>query len=145
MMTLDDIGQVLARLQRTDVTECEIQDGAQLLRVKFAARNAVLQKPTSTPIDSPISLKPSTLTIAAPSSGLYRPLHPLSSASAASGSTVRCGDHVGYVEVDSVFCAVVAPASGRLLSTLLQEGELIGFGQPVAELDSGESTDNEDA
>jgi biotin carboxyl carrier protein len=57
------------------------------------------------------------------------------------------GEHVGYVEIDSVFSAIVSPANGTVTRILLQEGELAGYGQPAIELDvrEAEGTGNHNA
>jgi biotin carboxyl carrier protein len=135
MMTMDDIAQLLARLQRTDVTECEIQYGTQSLRVRFAEKKSQSQQPPlQTSAGEGFHAEPLTLTIAAPATGRFHATHPLAIPNQSDNLTLRRGDHIGYVEVDSVFCAVVAPKSGSLQSTLMQEGRVAGYGQAIAEL-----------
>lgn len=131
-MTMDDIAQLLARLQKSDVTECEIQYETQSLRLKFAREVSQSQQQASR--GDGLQMAPTTLTIAAPATGRFRATHPLGNPDQSDSLTVRRGDHIGYVEVDSVFCAVVAPASGSLQSMLIQEGQVAGYGQAIAEL-----------
>lgn len=135
MMTMDDVAQLLARLQKTDVTECEIQYGTQSLRLKLAKGGSqTQQQPLQTSRGDGLQMEPLTLTIVAPATGRFRVTHPLGRPTQSDILTLRRGDHIGYVEVDSVFCAIVAPASGSLQSTLMQEGQVAGYGQAIAEL-----------
>ncbi|USU18884.1 biotin/lipoyl-containing protein [Paraburkholderia fungorum] len=136
MMTLDDISQVLARLERTDITECEIHDGSQSFRVNFARRGDQPSSclPVAAQEDRTTTTLASSITVAAPAAGNFRSTHPLTASSITDGTVVQRGDHVGYVEVDSVFCAVTAPIHGRLQSFSRKEGQLTGFGEAVAEL-----------
>jgi biotin carboxyl carrier protein len=143
---MDDIAQLLARLQKTDVTECEIQYGTQCLRLKFAKEvSRAQQQPLQTWRDDGLPIQPLTLTIAAPATGRFRATHPLGNPTQSDILTLRRGDHIGYVEVDSVFCAVVAPSSGSLQSTLMQEGQVAGYGQAIAELKPSELPGDENA
>lgn len=147
MLTLDDISQVLARLEQTDVTACEIQDGSQSFSVKFARRGDRLPHcvPVAAQEARTAMTSPSGVTVAAPATGYFRPAHPLTASNITDGTAVRRGDRIGYVEVDSVFCAVTAPTSGCLHSIQAKDGQLIGFGEAVAELNPMKPGSEDDA
>ncbi|MGF6767957.1 biotin carboxyl carrier protein [Paraburkholderia sp. GAS199] len=135
-MTLDDIDRILTRLDATDVTECVIENGSETLRVKFdratdRVSDAIQTKPAA------VAVEARTAVANAPASGLFRSVHPLVHEDKGDGSAtcaVRAGQHVGYVEVDSIFCAILAPADGIRKTVLVDEGELIGYGQTIVEL-----------
>lgn len=135
-MTLDDIDRILTRLEATDLTECVIESGTETLRVKFDRAAA----PVSSAVQaSPaaVAVEPATTTANAPATGLFRRAHPLindETGEDGAKCAVRAGQHVGYVEFDSIFCAILAPADGIRKTVLVDEGELIGYGQTVVEL-----------
>lgn len=134
MMTMDDIALLLARLQKTDVTECDIQYGTQFLHLRFSEEVGQSQpRPLQTSRVEALQTEPLTLAIVAPATGRFRAAHPLGSPAQSDMLTLRRGDPIGYLEIDSVFCAVVAPAAGSLQSTLMQEGQVAGYGQAVAQ------------
>lgn len=147
MMTLDDISKVLARLERTDVTECEIQAGVQSFRVKFARGSEPVSAgfPVAAQEDRTTTTPPSSVAIVAPAAGHFRSTHPLSASNITDGMAVRRGDAIGYIEVDSVFCAVTAPGSGCLQSFSVEEGQLTGFGDAVALFNPSKPGDEDDA
>jgi biotin carboxyl carrier protein len=138
-MTVDDINLILAALGPTDVTECEIVDGESTLRLSFdrATHHTQASVPSeSTPYSKPDQQQ--VIVLKTPSTGAFRRPHPLDDPTSADTS-VQVGDHVGYVEIDSVFSAIVSPANGTVKRILLQEGELAGYGQPAIELDVREA------
>ncbi|WP_204117391.1 hypothetical protein [Paraburkholderia sp. C35] len=136
---MDDIAQFLARLQKTDVTECEIEYGAQFLRLKFEKEvSQAQQQPMQNSVGEALQTEPVTLTIAAPATGRFRATHPLVSPAQSDIVMLGRGDPIGYVEIDSVFCAVLAPTSGSLLSTSMPEGQVVGYGQAIGQLKPSE-------
>ncbi|MGF6977587.1 biotin carboxyl carrier protein [Paraburkholderia sp. JPY465] len=134
-MTLDDINLVLVALKATDVTNCEIVDGVSTLRLSFdrQARSAPVRETSETAVH-PARVKQETLLIRTPNSGVFRHSHPLDDPGN-NNRAVQLGQHVGYVEIDSVYCAIVSPANGTVNRVLLQECEVAGYGQPAVELD----------
>jgi len=127
-MTLDDIGRIVARLETTEVTECVIEHGDERLRIRLARGSESVREA------EPVSVRPETVIVKTSTFGTFRRTHPLAVVEQTVGSPVQCGEHLGYLEIDSVLCAIVAPTDGILQRNLLQGGELVGYGQPVAEL-----------
>jgi biotin carboxyl carrier protein len=60
--------------------------------------------------------------------------HPLSSDGFRNPGEVRRGQHLGYLEIDSILTAIVSPADGAALTLCSTEGALVSFGQAVAEV-----------
>jgi biotin carboxyl carrier protein len=132
-MTLDDIDRILTRLETTDITECVIEHDAETLRVRFD-RTAASVLGVVHASATAVAVEPETVGVKTPATGFFRHAHPLVVSEPDSGCAVRCGQHLGYVELDSVFCAIVAPADGTPKAILIDEGELVGYGQTVVEL-----------
>ena len=133
-MTFDDIDCILARLETTDVTECQIEHGAQTLRLVFdrGTRSGSSSLPDLTERPT-VDAAPHTVVVKSPAIGVFRMAHPLASARI-DNSLVRCGQHIGYLEIESVLCPILVPADGALHAMLLEEGEIAGYAQPVAEI-----------
>jgi len=133
-MTFDDIDGILARLETTDVTKCEIEHGTQTLRLVFdrIAYSSSSNLPGLTEQPA-VDAAPDTVVVRSPAIGVFRKAHPLASGRI-DNSWVRCGQHIGYLEIESVLCPIIVPADGALHALLLQEGELAGYAQPVAEV-----------
>ncbi|KXU82324.1 hypothetical protein CI15_32765 [Paraburkholderia monticola] len=135
-MILADIAIILNRLEATTVTECAIEEGATSVRIKFDRISGPHSRlhTAETTFNNTASVNPETCVVRAPSTGVLRLTHPLSSGRHESPSEVRQGQHLGYLDVDSVLTAIVSPTDGATLTLLSTEGELIGFGQPIAEV-----------
>lgn len=135
-MTIDDIARIIARLEKTDVTECVVEHGTETLCIKFDRTTKFVSDagPRSSTSASAAAVGPETLSLKTPGTGFFRHEHPLAVGGLPAGTFARSGQHVGYVEVDSVFCAVVTPVDGIPQRSLVAEGELVGFGQTVCEL-----------
>jgi biotin carboxyl carrier protein len=121
------------------VTECEIVDGESTMRLRFD--RAAHQTQVSVPSESTTHSEPDqqqVIVLKTPCTGAFRRPHPLDDPTSADTS-VQVGDHVGYVEIDSVLSAIVSPANGTVKRIILQEGELAGYGQPAIELDVREA------
>jgi biotin carboxyl carrier protein len=133
-MTFDDIDCILTRLETTGVTECEIEHGAQTLRLVFDRVTYSVSSNSPDLTGQPaVDAAPDTVMVRSPAIGIFREAHTLASGQI-DKSLVRCGQHIGYLEIDSVLCPILAPADGALHAMLLQEGELTGYAQPVAEI-----------
>jgi biotin carboxyl carrier protein len=78
--------------------------------------------------------EPETLTVKTSATGIFRQTHPLAASTQSDAPSVRYGQHIGYLEIDSVFCPISAPADGVLKTILPQDGKHVGYGQPVAEI-----------
>jgi len=137
-MTLDDISRILVTLEATDVTECEIEHGTQSLRVTFdRTLDSDAGQWVSSTAASPVSAAPDTpdtIVVKSQATGIFRLRHPLLAAERIEVRNVRCGQPIGYLEIDSVFCAIHAPTDGVLKTILLEDGERVGYGQAVAEI-----------
>lgn len=75
-------------------------------------------------------------TITSPSIGVFTPSHPLAAEPyAAAGSVVRAGEIVGLLSIGPVLLPVEAPCTATVRRVLLQEGALVGFGDPLFEIE----------
>ncbi|MCI3208734.1 MULTISPECIES: biotin/lipoyl-containing protein [Pandoraea] len=147
-MTLDDIGQILATLEASDVTECEMTSGAHSLRVRFdralppmaagdgsigstgiaTSANAVAEAVHASGLP--------TTPIKATATGVLRLTHPLADTPLATGANVNAGQRVAYLDVDGVLSPVVSPVDGVILSVPAADGDWVAYGTPIADVHS---------
>ncbi|ODP32180.1 biotin/lipoyl-containing protein [Pandoraea sp. ISTKB] len=142
-MTLDDIGQILATLEASDVTECEMTSGAHSLRVRFdRALPTVVADDGSMGIATSANVVAEavhasgspTTPIKATATGVLRLTHPLADTPLATGANVNAGQSVAYLEVDGVLSPVVSPVDGVILSVPAADGDWVAYGTPIADV-----------
>ncbi|CAE6881168.1 MULTISPECIES: hypothetical protein [Paraburkholderia] len=140
-ITFDDIERIVARLERSDITECEYEHGSVKLKLRFdrsqwpsnvRARDDGKRGADSAPGSAPSR---EVLEIRSPGTGVFYRTHPLIEASLfAQENMAELGQQIGYLEIDSVLSAVIAPAKGHLGPPNLRDGEIAGYGQVLMSL-----------
>lgn len=138
-MTLDEIGQIVATLDASDITECEITSGAHALRVRFdrtvlVAGASALVVTGADNGGSHLPTSPSLQTIRASAAGVVRLMHPLAPVSLVTGAPVKAGQVLAYLEIDSVLCAVVSGVDGIVQTIHVEEGARVGFGALIVDV-----------
>ena len=83
---------------------------------------------------------PDTIVVKTQATGIFRLRHPLLATERIEDGNVRRGQPIGYLEIDSVFCAIDASTDGVLKTLLLEDGEHAGYRQAVAEIHSERSS-----
>jgi len=83
-------------------------------------------------------------TIISPSIGVFTSSHPLAPKPyVAPGTAVRAGDIVGLLSIGPVLLPVEAPCAGTVRRVLSKEGALVGFGDPLIEIEPMEGQDED--
>ena len=134
-MNADELASLVARLERAGASELAYKDGARTLTLRFvdaaeplidAHRTSVM---TSTNIPASPGQRKEVLSAA---TGTFSRRHPL--APHESIDAVKQGDHVGYLTIDSVLSAIISPVDGIAGDPLVDDGETVGYGHAVLEL-----------
>jgi acetyl-CoA carboxylase biotin carboxyl carrier protein len=127
-MSYDAIERTVRRLERAQVATFEYQDENVCLRLTLGGANPV-QASAGIKVGKP----PETVRTSA--AGVFTSSHPVSNEDAiAPGASVRAGQVVGYLEVGPVLRAVTASRDGVIGRRLVDNGTLVGWGQPLFEL-----------
>lgn len=134
-MHTEALAALAATIERAGVTELTYRDGPEVLTLRFDGTNAPARgepaerEPSLAPPASPIAGR---LDILANATGSFCRTHPL--ADEAPAEPVRQGDHVGYLAVESVLSAIIAPTDGKAAEQLAEDGKTVGYGQAVVAL-----------
>lgn len=134
MLTQDDLDRLIDAMRQNGVTSLNIEghDGkgaATKLRLALAAVSRAPSEPT--PSDNARRIP-----VSSPGIGTYAPrgegdgLDTLTT-----GAAVAQDEVLGYVARGAVRMPLVAPASGHLICADVESGTLIGYGDPVFELE----------
>ena len=127
-MSYDAIERTVRRLERARVATFEYQDENVCLRLTLGGAN---------PVQASAGIKAykSAETGKASAAGIFTSSHPVSNEDTmASGAPVRAGQIVGYVQVGPVVRPVIASRDGVIGRRLVDNGTLVGAGQPLFEL-----------
>ena len=119
-VTAEQLGNVLALLAGSDITALDVTLGATRLSLRRAAT-----PPTAAPLTPPVVVdEPSSLAIASPLVGIFRP-------SVAPGEAVASGQSIGAIEALGMPTSVDAPHGGTVDQLLVENGSPVEFGQPL--------------
>ncbi|CAJ0796844.1 hypothetical protein [Ralstonia holmesii] len=138
-MQIEDIKTLIEQLDATPIREFEYTHGAEALRLVFSRQPAIAQGENGTA--SAMALQADTVVrqavvIRAQNVGIYTRGHPLGDMPPASqGDLVLEGQHLGYISVASVVSAVQAPCRGRFGRHIVQDGCVVGYGDPLVEME----------
>ena len=127
-MSYDAIERTVRRLERARVATFEYQDENVCLRLTLGGAN---------PVQASAGIKAykSAETGKASAAGIFTSSHPVSNEDAiVPGASVRAGQIVGYLEVGPVVRPVIASRDGVIGRRLVDNGTLVGAGQPLFEL-----------
>lgn len=134
-MNTEELASLATRLERAGVSELTYRDGARTLTLRFGdvvvplcASNRMTEKTSAVVATQPAKHN----AVLSAATGTFSRRHPL--ATDASGDSVKQGDHVGYLSIDSVVSAILAPADGMAGNPLVDDGETVGYGDAVLEL-----------
>lgn len=136
-MKTEEIASLVAGLERAGASELSYSDGTQTLTLRFAEAAGQAAHLVEEPVKTNVLIKPSLTKhkdILSSATGAFSRVHPL--AADAFSDAVRQGDHVGYLTIDSVSSAIIAPADGRTGNQLVDDGKTVGYGDAVLELHS---------
>lgn len=127
-ISYDAIERTVRRLERAQVATFEYQDENVCLRLRLGSAGPVQAS-------AGIKTEKSAETGRTSAAGIFTSSHPVSNEDAmASGTPVRAGQIVGYVQVGPVVRPVTAPRDGVIGRRLVDNGTLVGAEQPLFEL-----------
>lgn len=132
-MNVEVLSSLVAALERAGISTCSYREGSETLTLRFGHAAHPL------PLASPETLShvplgdgaPAKLEVLSNGTGSFSRSHPLAERAS---EQVRQGDHIGYLTVESVLSAIVAPIDGLATAQLTEDGGTVGYGQPVLEL-----------
>lgn len=130
-MSVDELAVLIEQLQGRGIARCEYETRQGSVVLVFAAPDATAVVATAqTP--APASL---AITVDAPKAGHFLAMHPLQGSALASvGEPVEAGAIIGFIQVGETLEPVEAKAAGVMAGYCAAEGELVGYGAPIARL-----------
>ena len=128
MAAQEDLDRLVDAMIANGVTHLDVEGDGMAFRLTLGAT-----PPAATPAAQPSAPKipAQSMTI-----GTFRPrgdddgLAPLTK-----GAQIKLGDVLGYVAQEAVRLPVIAPVTGRLVSTPPDQGTLLGYGDVIFELE----------
>ena len=144
VISIKQLQRLVRLLDRSDVSELELRrpgDGTRLvLRKVKASKPGDQQGMTSTPGAISAAPPPETKhTVISLLVGIFHgAAKPKGKPLVAVGDYVKVGQHVAAIESLNVINEVEAPAAGRIIELLVQEGQPVEYGQPLMTIDSAE-------
>lgn len=128
-MNVDEIQALAEYLRATGIAGCDLQSADFSLHIRLGTSP---RKAEHTALAGVMSVREREASVLASRAGVFRIRHPLLKepvAIAAEGQTI------GYLQVERVLSPIVAPCAGHVVA-LVQEGTLVGYGEPVFEMRS---------
>lgn len=141
-MNIQDIERLVALMDSANIGEIELRHGAETLHLRFSRPPAHIDLPRhgdtiGTGVSTASSSETPKTIVRAPAVGTFSRAHPLLDTPALqAGDRVSEGQHVGYIGVESVLCAVLSPGSGKLGQQIAQDGELVGYADALIEIET---------
>jgi len=144
---LDRIRKLLQLMEKFDVSEINLQNDDESWKIRRGPRVAYAQ-PTSAPqfsmptaamspsaapaATAAAPAAPAGITINAPTVGtFYAAASPEDAAFVSVGSVVKPDTTICMIEAMKVFNEIKAEKSGRVVEILVENGEAVGFNQPL--------------
>ncbi|OUM02788.1 acetyl-CoA carboxylase biotin carboxyl carrier protein [Variovorax sp. JS1663] len=135
MKSPEQVQELAAWLAATDIGLLELRTPGGVLRLGRTDGSAggVVQ------LDAQDEDASHACTVAAPSVGVFLHAHPLLAVPLARlGERVSAGQPVGLVQIGPLLLPVNAPQSGVPIGLLVPNGQAVGFGTPLVELQPDE-------
>lgn len=125
-----EIGRLMKLLSSTDVEECDIQNGEYSISIKRAAA-------PSGPIDraaedSAPADEEEAAAVLSTAVGVFHRSESSESGVVGPGARVKAGEVIGVIEVMGVPHPVLATLDGTIDAFLVEDGEAVEYGQPIA-------------
>jgi biotin carboxyl carrier protein len=135
----DGVVRVIEALERAGATSFAIEVAGLKLELKRAENGPVTPESQASSADVCARAEPgSERTVTAPVLGVfYRRSAPDQPPLAEEGQTVESGQVICVLEVMKSYHEVVAPESGFLTEFLVEDGQFVEYGQPIARISKG--------
>ena len=143
LISIEQLRHLVHLLDRSDVTEVELrraEEGTRLLLRKVKVLENSAQQSIAPPVimvNASLPVEASTKhSVVAPLVGVFHSTpKPRGKALVAIGDHVKAGQHVAAIESLNVINEVEAPAAGRVIEILVQEGQPVEYGQTLMTID----------
>lgn len=131
-MDAEQIRQIATWLAATDIGQLELRGPGHTLSLRHDGAAVTVVDDAAPAGAAP---RPDTLTVAAPSVGVFLHRHPLrEDMLAAPGTAVQAGQVVGLLQIGLLLLSVPAPADATVHELLVAHGTLVGYGTPLVVL-----------
>ena len=130
----EQIGRLMDALAHTDVEELEIEQGRSRLSVRRAVREgSVSAGPGDGVAGTGEPTESGPCTVQSPAVGIfYRSERRSAPPQVEVGARVKAGDILGWIEVMAVPHGVFSTCEGVVESFLVEDGQPVEYGQPLA-------------
>lgn len=134
-------------LRGTDIALLQVQlpglslrlqrDPAGQASARAPQHKAALATAAQVPSAAPACLPPAPCQVRAGSVGVVRLCHPLHAQPLAhTGQAVGLGQALALLQIGAVMLPVLAPCAGRVGRVLVQDGQLVGYGAVLLEIET---------
>ena len=128
-MRIDDVRQLSAWLEATDIDMLELQGPGERLCLRRNGNRIEVASAGDEESAGPLTV------VKAESVGVFLDRHPQRGEPlATSGARVRAGQALGLLQIGALLLPVTAPHDGTALATLVAPGTAVGYGTPLIEL-----------
>jgi len=144
---LDRIRKLLQLMEKFDVSEINLQNDDESWKIRrgpriaysqpavspgFAMPMAAPAAPAAAPAQTMPAVAPAGVTINAPTVGtFYSAASPEDPPFVSVGTVVKSDTVICMIEAMKVFNQIQAEKSGRIVEILVENGDAVGFGQPL--------------
>jgi len=135
-MDKDTLDAIMTALDETSIAECEIVANDRAVRIVRAPHPAPSPHlPASAPADGAPENESDTVYITAAHVGyFYRGAGKGARPCVKIRDMVKEGQQIGSINIMNVIQNITSPASGKLLEFLVEDGQPVEYGQPLARL-----------
>lgn len=123
-MSADELGQLLALVTDSDITELDVTVGATRISLRRSASRAPLVSAAAAQAPASLTEESPSLAIASPLVGIFHPV-------VKPGEDVANGQSIGAIEALGMPTSVDAPQAGTVEDLLVADGAAVEYGQPL--------------
>ena len=145
-MDIRKIKKLIDLIQESDVTEIEIKEGEESVRIsRISAAAPVMMAAPATPVPVAPAAAPATTATEAPATAnavkspmvgtFYRSASPESAAFIEVGQRVASGDVICIIEAMKMFNQIESNQSGTVKAILVENGHPVEFDEPLVIID----------
>ncbi|PYB78888.1 hypothetical protein DMX11_08090 [Pseudomonas sp. LB-090624] len=128
-MSVEELTVLVEQLQGRSIARCEYETEQESVVLVFASYS---RTPVVDAVQLPVPGHQDTL-VEAPKAGRFLSSHPLQGvALAAVGEPVEAGAIIGFIQVGESLQPVKVKAAGVMAGYCPVDGELVGYGSPIA-------------
>ena len=133
---INQLEQLSQWLVATDIAVLELRGPGVQIRLRHdGARVEQIEEVAPAAVET-MSAQVPRLVAAASSVGVFLHSHPLNDAPLARpGASVRAGQALGLLQIGALLLPVTATKDATVIGALVADGEAVGFGTPLVELE----------